>query len=96
MSSPPMPPTASAANASDPSPELSLPPSVTGPVYGILSLELHEVMHISPQQRDGWRKEEEEEEDSSNGNTAVKFRVVWWGDPVSKEGATPNTQLLLT
>ncbi|KAF4705105.1 hypothetical protein FOZ63_000319, partial [Perkinsus olseni] len=90
-----------AANISDRSSsstcELSLPPSVTGPVYGILSLDIHEIKQEPPQQGD--KGEETEKRDPSladDDTTSQKFRVIWWGDSSCKKpsgsSSTKTTQ----
>ncbi|KAF4720772.1 hypothetical protein FOZ63_011758, partial [Perkinsus olseni] len=86
-----------AANVSDQSSsftcELSLPPSVTGPVYGILSLDIHEIKQEPPQQ--GGKGEETERRDPSladGDTTSQKFRVIWWGDSSSKKASGSSTK----
>ncbi|KAF4695462.1 hypothetical protein FOZ60_004537 [Perkinsus olseni] len=86
-----------AANVSDQSSsstcELSLPPSVTGPVYGILSLDIHEIKQEPPQQGD--KGEETEKRDPSladDDTTSQKFRVIWWGDSSSKKASGSSTK----
>ncbi|KAF4714549.1 hypothetical protein FOZ62_002951, partial [Perkinsus olseni] len=72
--------------------ELSLPPSVTGPVYGILSLEIHEMKQELPQQGD--KGEETEKKNPSladDDTTSQKFRVIWWGDSSCKKASGSST-----